>query len=690
MGKLFSNNASRIPATARLGLVPVLALGLLSGLPALAGAADIDQTQQAVTAVVDAVKPALVRIHVVSGDCEEGREVKREAFGSGVIISPAGDVITNHHVAGHAEQITCTLADKTEVDAKLVGTDPLTDIAVIKLMPETKHDFPTAKFGDSSKLKVGDRVFAMGSPLAFSQSVTMGIVSNTELIMPDILRSDSLTLDGEDVGSVVRWIAHDAEIHPGNSGGPLVNMQGEIVGINEIELGLGGAIPGNLARQTAEQLMSRGKVSRSWIGISIQPLLKSSPSKEGILVDGAMTGSPAQKAQFRAGDILIRLDGKPCGGRFKEEIPVFNQLVLGLTPGKQIEAVVLRDGKEVTLNVTPTDRAEASSKEHEFKEWGMCASGITFYEAKEMKRPDNAGAVVTSIRQGGPADDAKPKITEDDVITSVGGKPVKSTDDLRKVTSEIVAGKTEPVPTIVSFDRNLEQYVTVVKLGVQNMEDPGLEVRKAWLPVNAQVLTTDIAEAMGLQGRKGFRITHIYPGTSADQAKLKIGDIIVALDGSAIEASEPEDIEVLDSLVRQYKIGSTVKLTVLRAGKEQIVQVKLPESPKLAREMRKYHDERLDVTVRDICFFDKVDEKWPQTQTGVLATDIGEGGWAALGELSTSDLIIGINGKPIKDVASYESAMKALAREKPKTLVLSVKRGIHDTYVEITPVWGTD
>ena len=163
-----------------LGITAILLSSLFA--PCRAGQInDAGNLPQIMDSVVSAVKPTLVRIHVVSAEHEEGREIKEESFGSGVIISIDGYVITNHHVAGHAKQISCTMSDKTEVDAKLVGTDAATDIAVIKLLPAEKKDFIAAKFGDSSTLKVGDRVMAMGSPLAFSQSVTMGIVSNTEV-----------------------------------------------------------------------------------------------------------------------------------------------------------------------------------------------------------------------------------------------------------------------------------------------------------------------------------------------------------------------------------------------------------------------------------------------------------------------------------------------------------------------------
>ena len=192
-----------------------------------------------INAAINAVTPALVRIHAVTVSYRDGREVKDEVYGSGVIISREGYVVTNHHVAGHATYAACTLEDQEEIDATLVGTDVMTDIAVLKLKPSTPRVFPFALFGNSDDLRVGDQVFAMGSPLAFSQSVTMGIVSNTQLVLSDVMAP--MDLEGEDVGATVRWIGHDAQIWHGNSGGPLVNTSGKVVGINEISVGLGGA-----------------------------------------------------------------------------------------------------------------------------------------------------------------------------------------------------------------------------------------------------------------------------------------------------------------------------------------------------------------------------------------------------------------------------------------------------------------
>src|SRR5439155_18499157 len=183
--------------------------------------------------------------------------------------------------------------DREEIEAELVGTDPLTDISVLKLKPGQPREFAAASFGDSSKIKVGDTVLAIGSPMALSQSVTLGIISNVEMIMPRLFGTfGRFRLDGEDVGALVRWIGHDASIYGGNSGGPLVNLRGEIIGINEIRFGLSGAIPGSLAHQIADEIIATGKVRRAWPGVDVQPLFKHPKAQRGGLISGVITDSP--------------------------------------------------------------------------------------------------------------------------------------------------------------------------------------------------------------------------------------------------------------------------------------------------------------------------------------------------------------------------------------------------------------
>jgi serine protease Do len=654
------------------------------GATAVAQSAQPPEQTAEVQFALTKVAPSLVRIHVVSVDFQDGRELKREASGSGTIITADGLVITNHHVAGRTRAITCTLANREEIPAELVGTDPLSDIAVLRLRPATPRTFPVATFGDVTKLKVGDRVLALGSPLALSQSVTMGIVSNTEMIMPGMFWPfNRMTLDGEDVGSIVRWIGHDAAIFGGNSGGPLVNMAGEIVGINEISLGLAGAIPADLAREVAESLMRDGKVKRGWIGLEIQPLLTSSKATRGALVGGTIEGSPAADAGFASGDILVKLAGRDVLVRFAEEVPIFNQIVMRLPVGKSVAATVLRDGAEKTLRVTPAERESVDARIRELPLVGVTASNLTGWAAKELKRPSRDGVRVRGVRPGGPADEAKPALRGDDVILSVDERPTLTFEALEGVVDALTRGKAARVPALVAFDRAGERLLTVVELGRPGLEDPGLEARKAWVPISVQVLTRELAERLSLSGRTGVRVTRVM----SDASGLKVGDVITALDGNPLEASQPSDADLFATLIRQYKIGSTAKLTIIRNGKPMDVSVTLDTSPRLPREMKKYEDPSFEFRVRDIAAADRISARLPADQSGVLVDAVREGGWAALGHLADGDMLLTIDGEAVADVEAVQRKMTLVAAAKPRSVVFKVRRGIRTFFVELETGW---
>ncbi len=654
----------------------------------VSGTAIEEGNHAALYAAMDRVRPALVRIQVVWTDYAEGRELKYDTSGSGVIVTPQGHVVTNHHVAGHAARLFCTLLDKEEIEADLVGTDPLSDISVIKLRGDASRTFPMAAFGDSSRVAVGDTVFAMGSPLALSQSVTRGIVSNVEMIMPEWLRAwGEFKEDGEDVGALVKWIGHDASIAPGNSGGPLVNAAGEVIGINEISMGLSGAIPSNLVKDVSEQIIAGGKVVRAWLGVTVQPRLKHAAADRGVLISGVIEESPAARAGIRSGDLVVRVNGAETNVRFAEQIPDFNRLVAALPIGAPAELVVLREGRELALTVTPEEREPAKLKDHEIKAWGFVASDLSLVQAKEMKRKNRDGVLIRSVRPGGGAGDAKPAIRDKDVLVEVDGQPVRNVAELIAMTEQITAGKTEPTPVLAAFDRKTERNVTVVRVGIKNLEDPGLEVKKAWLPCETQVLTRDIAERIGRGELTGFRVTQVYAGAEAAAAGLQVGDIITSVDDTPLTASAPEHYEELPALIRQYRVGDMATLRVLRGSEEKAIPVVLPRAPKVVREMKEWRDEQFELSVRDISFFDKAREQWKDDQQGVLVSEVKPGGWAALGRLNVGDLIVEMNGAAVADVETFRSQMRAITEEKPKSVVLRVVRGIYTLYIEIEPKW---
>jgi len=638
----------------------------------------------------DKVRRALVRIRVVSTEFREGREVKMQAVGSGVIITKDGYLVTNHHVAGHAARMFCTLWDREEVEAVLIGTDPLTDISVLKLKPEKPREFYPASFGDSSTLRVGDSVLAMGSPMALSQSVTLGIISNTEMVLPRFWgEGGRFQLDGEDVGALVRWIGHDAAIYGGNSGGPLVNLRGEIIGLNEISYGLSGAIPGNLVKSVAQELMAKGKIQRSWLGFDSQPLLKEWPDEKGLLIASVWEDSPADKAGIKAGDLLLSLAGKPINVHFDEQMPDFMALATSLPLGQPIAAVIKRDGKQMNVSITPVERGEIFPKQQESKQWGMTVRNFSFLLAKEMKRPNLDGVVVTSVRAGGPAGEAKPALERGDVLEEINGIPVKSIEDLAEKTQKLSEGKTEPVPVIATFERRAVRYLAVVRVGIQEEKDPGLEVTKAWLPVEVRVISREIAKQLGKPDLKGFYLTRVYADSSADKAGLKPGDFITALDGEKLTASGSEHQDELDSLIRQYEVGKKVDLSVLRDTKEMKISVELERSPRLRREMKKYRNEDFEFTARNVSFFDTAEEQWDKSQRGALVDEVKPGSWAELANLYASDLIVEVDGQTVGNVDDLRQAMEKIAASKKAAVVMKVMRGIHSAYLEFEPNWKT-
>lgn len=662
--------------------------GVADSLPAAAA-------DPAIERVLAKVFPALVRIDVVMVEGEDGRLNKRRGAGSGVVITPAGHVVTNHHVAGRARHLVCRMPDGEEIDATLVGTDPLADIAVIKLDLASRRagarPLAVAAFGDSDRVRVGDRVFALGSPAAVSQSVTSGIVSNTSMVLPELFWFMRMKLDGEDVGELVRWIAHDAVIFGGNSGGPLVNAAGEIVGINEIGLAsLGGAVPGNLAKSVADQLIATGRVTRSWIGLEAQPLLKGSREPRGVLVAGVIQGSPADAAGIRAGDIVVSVNGQAVNCPIPDDMPLFNAVILGLPVGKPATLVirpVATPGTEKTVTVTTIARERTVADDEEVRSWGMTARDFTRMSALEHRRPDTRGVQVDSVRKGGPCADARPPIVAGDVIVSVADKPIDSLEALRKVSRGLTAGQSEMVPVVVGFERKKARYLTVVKIGREPPEEIAGVARKPWFPAATQVLTRELAEALKLPGQKGVRVTEVFPGRAAERAGLQVGDILHAFDGEPIEATRVEDATVFEKMIQRRKIGDTVKLSGARAGQPLELAVVLEPPMKAAVELPRHKDEHFELTIRDLSFDDRTAKQVGDAISGVFVERVEPAGWASLAKLALDDLIVSIDGTPTPDVATARKLLATAAEEKRRRLVFFVRRGIHSLFLECEPAW---
>jgi len=349
-------------------------------------------------------------------------------LGSGVIISPDGYIVTNNHVVEGAVNITVTLGDRRVLAAKLVGADPLTDLAVVKV---DASDLPSIPWGDSTKLRPGQTVLAFGNPFGLRFTVTRGIVSALNRANPDSNRRKP-----------GQFIQTDAAINPGNSGGPLVNAHGEVIGINTFLIsgsgsfaGAGFAIPTQIVRPTVDNLIKYGKVSHGYIGIGINDVTPENArffnvkKAEGALVSQVESNSPGAKAGLKTGDVITRIDGNPVSDAGELQVVVGEK-----SPGTTINLDVIRNGGSMKVPVT----LEAMSKRDGETEtgnaaqgkprWGLGMQELTPDMREQLQIPsDVRGAIVDNVQPGSPADNAG--LQRGDVIVEVNRKPVKSDAD---------------------------------------------------------------------------------------------------------------------------------------------------------------------------------------------------------------------------------------------------------------------
>jgi serine protease Do len=430
-------------------------------------------------AVAKAVEPAVVNIKI-SETVQQGGGVfgfpgfpfggggggksKRAAEGSGVTVTSDGYILTNNHVVENADKIDVTLADGRKFKGTRVGTDPETDLALVKI---DTSGLPTAVLGNSDELEQGDWVLAIGSPFGLQQTLTAGIVSATGRNIRGASQFD-------------RYIQTDASINPGNSGGPLVNMQGEVVGINTLifsqtgsNVGIGFAIPSNLVRQVYGDLAKHGKVTRAYLGVLIKDLdaatasgLKVDP-KAGVLVDGLSDpNSPAAKAGLQSGDVITAVEGKHV-----QTASELTDTVAGKPVGSNARIDFIRDGKDqsttVTLAERPTGRLARGTTPDEGDEGGggdtqsssklgLSVQTVTPDTARRLGLKANAGAVVVSVQQGGPASDAG--IRPGDVIHRIHQTVVRSADDLTQAAKSLSSGE----EVLVQIERQGQMFFVTV------------------------------------------------------------------------------------------------------------------------------------------------------------------------------------------------------------------------------------
>lgn len=384
---------------------------------------------------------------------------KEQSLGSGVIVSSDGYIITNNHVVEQAEEIKVILYDKRSFKGKVVGADSKTDIAVVKI---SAGDLSSVQWGDSDKLQVGEFVLAIGNPFGLSHTVTMGIISAVGRVSIGIT-------DYED------FIQTDAAINPGNSGGPLVNVKGEVIGINTAIFsktggyqGIGFAVPSNLARSVMDQLIKQGRVTRGWLGVSIQRLTPELAQKFGLkdsggaLVGDIVRGSPAEKAWIMRGDIILEYNGKKV-----KDADSLRNIVAQSKAGMQVPVKILRGGKEYNLSVTIAEypkefsepKAEPSPEDAQREALaGLKVIELTREIAQQIGLNSNErGVVVIRVEHGSPAEEAKLK--RGDVIQEIDNKKVTTLNDFNRIASNIRPGET----VLLFINRGGQRFYAVIR-----------------------------------------------------------------------------------------------------------------------------------------------------------------------------------------------------------------------------------
>jgi len=391
------------------------------------------------------------------GTPQRPRYDRREmrGIGTGMVIDGEGHLMTNNHVVGGVAKITVKMASGEEFEAKIVGADPKTDLAVIKIKPPP--NLPYLKFGNSDTLRVGEWVVAIGNPRGLEQTVTAGIISAKH------------RTGISDPSSYQDFIQTDAAINPGNSGGPLLNLAGEVIGVNAAIVsesggfeGIGFAIPSNMAAAVADALIKTGKVTRGWLGLSLQDLTPalakslSLKSPRGALVADVVKGGPAEKAGIRKGDVIVNLDGATI-----ENANELRNRIAGTRVGKKVDVVLLRKGARVTVQPVveaykPSERLAALDLANRM---GLEVKEISILEARKRKLNSREGVLITKVDPQGPG--ARAGLEAGDILYQINQQAIRGLKDYHRIVGQLQPGQ-EILLLVRDWRTGETGYLTVV------------------------------------------------------------------------------------------------------------------------------------------------------------------------------------------------------------------------------------
>lgn len=412
----------------------------LAGVTESPGLRMLEEIQTVITELAEQAKPAVVNLFPVqsASRSREGRGERApnaSGSGSGLIVDPDGHIVTNNHVIGDATEVEVRLSDKTKLIGQVIGRDPDTDLALLKVTAD--RPLPSARFGDSATVKVGQWVLAVGNPFGLDRTVTLGVVSGIGRENVNLSRYEN-------------FIQTDASINPGNSGGPLLNLRGEVIGINTAIInfaqGIGFAIPSNMAKQVIDQLLAKGRVARGWLGVGIQPLTPELAKKfgvaegEGVLVNEVFEKDPAAAAGIKPGDVIVKIDGAAVDSPNK-----LSRLIGALPPGATSKIEVIRDLTRLTLEVPLSERRDGAvmasiPQAKSDAKLGLDVQDLTAGLAEKFKLRESKGVLITKVEPSSLAH--AEGLREGDLIKEVNRVEVASVGDFTSALARVKRGDT--------------------------------------------------------------------------------------------------------------------------------------------------------------------------------------------------------------------------------------------------------
>jgi S1-C subfamily serine protease len=420
-----------------------------------------------VKAAKEKVFPTVVFIKCVRAGMEEGERKAQSVAGSGVLISDKGEVLSNWHVVERATEVRCLLQDGRAFNARVVGADKDVDISLLQLeLPPSTPALPFARLGNSATLTEGDFVMAMGAPFGLARSVSIGIISCTKRYLPAASEYSS-------------WLQTDASISPGNSGGPLVNTHGEVIGINTRGMASGGgdtgfAVPIEVAREVADRIRAHGRMDWSWTGLQLQPLKDFDrniyfPENEGVMVAETDPGSPARRAGIQHGDRIVKLNGSRITGLTQEDIPTVNRR-LGLLPQDQPATLeLIRQGNSVTVEFTPRAKGRTEGEQLDLPRWDFTVKAINRFDTPDLFFQRSEGVFVFGIKVPGNA--AQSGLLQRDIIVKIEQSDIKTLAEIKAVHTEAIARVQTKPRMVLTVLRNGELRQVVLNFAREHQRE---------------------------------------------------------------------------------------------------------------------------------------------------------------------------------------------------------------------------